>query len=302
MHQSLPSFALMLLFFTPAASSSARENNQLYIDCSPSLIKCGSAKTNISYPFWTEGRLDKCAYRKEFKISCNEEDNSFEIAIESRTYRIKEIDYENHKATIVDKDYYLGNAENPCLHPSSNISLDYRLLDYTEEDVKLTFLYDCPSPVQDDPNFKFLNCSSKHLSGGYSSAYFTHLLHITGPFVGCQVTEVHILERNRERLFANPEASWDDVLKEGFEVTWSTIDPGRRCWDCVQSNGNCGYNEASPAHPTCHCSGKLYPATCPHGKHLFSSVLLPPSSPSLCREEIAQLLYLLIIIKLLLLC
>ncbi|KAJ8641831.1 hypothetical protein MRB53_018525 [Persea americana] len=269
-HPSLPSFILALLFFLlllqfffMRASSSTQEVSQPQRDCSPSVSVCGSAKMHISYPFWTIGRLDNCAYRKEFEISCNPGDSSFEIVIESNKYRVKEIDYENHRATIVDTAYFSNQDTTTCLRPLNTSTLNYGLFDYTEGDLKLTFLDHCSSRVKKDPYFKFLDCLSKHLSGGY--AYVTLLTHVTAPFKDCQVREITILERNRERFFMNPEASWNEVLEEGFEVTWSAIDPGRRCWECVQSKGYCGYNEASPAHPTCNCNGKTYPATCPHG-------------------------------------
>ncbi|XXG65475.1 hypothetical protein AAC387_Pa05g3167 [Persea americana] len=269
-HPSLPSFILALLFFLllpqfffVRASSSTQEVSQPQRDCSPSVSVCGSAKMHISYPFWTMGRLDNCAYRKEFEISCNPGDSSFEIVIESNKYRVKEIDYENHRATIVDTAYFSNQDTTTCLRPLNTSTLNYGLFDYTEGDLKLTFLDHCSSRVEKDPYFKFLDCLSKHLSGGY--AYVTLRTHVTAPFKDCQVTEITILERNRERFFMNIEASWNEVLEEGFEVTWSAIDPGRRCWECVQSKGYCGYNEASPAHPTCNCNGKTYPATCPHG-------------------------------------
>ncbi|RWR82052.1 LEAF RUST 10 DISEASE-RESISTANCE LOCUS RECEPTOR-LIKE PROTEIN KINASE-like protein 2.4 isoform X2 [Cinnamomum micranthum f. kanehirae] len=64
------------------------------------------------------------------------------------------------------------------------------------------------------------------------------------------------------QLLSNPDY-WNDVLRGGFEVTWSAIDPDHRCWDCVQSNGHCGYNVDPPTNPTCYCKGKQHHYMCP---------------------------------------
>ena len=276
-HHSLPSFLIVLLFFTPAASS-AEEDNQPYSDCSPSPYDCGNVKLNISYPFWTQGRPEYCGYPKEFEITCNETDNSSEIEIQSRKYHVKQIDYENQTTTILDKAYFADDDNTICLRPPSNTSLGLNLFNFTQRDLNLSFIYNCSSlPRFDNPYFKFFNCSSDPLLSNYF--YFTLLPDFTGFFTHCKVIKLPVLETNREELEAWMLGFGDlnDILKEGFEVTWSLIDPYHQCWDCVKSNGNCGLNQTSLPEFACYCNGIPHPRTCPPpqypvpapGKHLF---------------------------------
>ncbi|RWR82068.1 LEAF RUST 10 DISEASE-RESISTANCE LOCUS RECEPTOR-LIKE PROTEIN KINASE-like protein 2.1 isoform X3 [Cinnamomum micranthum f. kanehirae] len=256
-HQSLPySFLLIVLLFFMPASSSAQ-------DCSPSLFECGNVKLRISYPFWTKGRPEYCGYPNELEIKCNKTDNSSEIVIQSRKYHVMKINYENQTATIVDKDYYFANKDmTPCRRPSSNTSIDINLFNYTKGDLNLSFLYNCPFLVQDNPDFRFFNCSSNHYR---DYAYFTFLQHITGPFINCHVIQIPILELNRDLLLEKEKAEeyWIDVLAGGFEVTWSSSDLDYRCRDCVKSNGHCRFDETSPQKRACYCNGASYPDMCP---------------------------------------
>ncbi|RWR82060.1 LEAF RUST 10 DISEASE-RESISTANCE LOCUS RECEPTOR-LIKE PROTEIN KINASE-like protein 1.2 isoform X6 [Cinnamomum micranthum f. kanehirae] len=278
-YQSLPkSFILLvLLFFMPAsASSSTGEVNQPHSDCSPLLFQCGKVQHNISYPFWTKGYPEHCSYEIFFEIKCNPEDNSSEIVIQSHKYHVKEINYENQIVTIVDEDYFDHGRDNSCLRPSRNTTFDSKLLDYyfrrdrIEGDGMLLFLYNCshnPSEDHLNPFIKSLKCLSvSHQSSSptfYASKWFIEEEGLMG-WGGCQVIEIPILQRNMHRLLFNPDA-WTDVLREGFEVKWSAIDPDHRCWNCVRSNGHCGYNADSPTSPTCYCKGKPHLYTCPSG-------------------------------------
>ncbi|XXG65479.1 hypothetical protein AAC387_Pa05g3170 [Persea americana] len=65
-HHSLPSFLIVLLFFTPAASS-VEEDNQPYNDCSPSPYDCGNVKLDISYPFWHRAVRNIAATQKSLE-------------------------------------------------------------------------------------------------------------------------------------------------------------------------------------------------------------------------------------------
>ncbi|KAJ8641844.1 hypothetical protein MRB53_018538 [Persea americana] len=174
--------------------------------------------------------------------------------------------------------------------PSSlrSTTLDFKLFDYCfgrdrnerdpiEGDSTLFFLYNCSNPVEDDPkpfNIKPFKCQSvsnqSNNKAFYTSRWSIEKEEALMGWGGCQVIKIPILKRNKKRLFFNPGA-WNDVLGEGFEVKWSVIDPDHRCWDCVQSNGHCGYNVDSPTNPTCYCKGKPHLYICPPGKHLSSS-------------------------------
>ncbi|RWR82067.1 LEAF RUST 10 DISEASE-RESISTANCE LOCUS RECEPTOR-LIKE PROTEIN KINASE-like protein 2.4 [Cinnamomum micranthum f. kanehirae] len=272
-HQSLSSFLLIvLLFFSPA--SSAHEDNQRFLDCLPTTFDCGGAQLNISYPFWTEDTPEHCRSPQELEmeIKCNRADNSSEIVIQKRLYHVMRIDYKDQKATIVDKDYYLVHKDMiPCHAPSSNTSLDSNLLNYTQRDLNLSFLYNCPHPLgQDNPDFKFINCSSSNQYRDH--AYFTFLQHITGPFINCHMIKIPIHSTNKDRLiWLNPEEFWIvNVLAGGFEVSWSFTLFDHLCWEyCLVSNGQCRSNETSPKKRECYCDGNSFPDECP-----------PPPSPA----------------------
>ncbi|RWR82051.1 LEAF RUST 10 DISEASE-RESISTANCE LOCUS RECEPTOR-LIKE PROTEIN KINASE-like protein 1.2 [Cinnamomum micranthum f. kanehirae] len=262
-HQSLPSFLIVLLFFTPATSST-EEDNQRYSDCSPSPYDCGNVKLNISYPFWTPGRPECCGYPKVFGITCNKADNSSEIEIQSRKYHVMQIEYEYQTTTILDKAYFAIDDNTICLRPSSNTSLYLNLFSYTQRDLNLSFIYNCPLlPRYNEPYYNFFNCYSDPSSSNYT--YFTLLPAITELSTDCQVIKSPILEKNREELeaWALGFEAWNDILKEGFEVTWSLIDPDHQCWDYVKSNGHCGLNQTYHHEFACYCNGIPHPETCP---------------------------------------
>ncbi|KAJ8641845.1 hypothetical protein MRB53_018539 [Persea americana] len=285
-HQSLPSFLLIvLLFFTPA--SSAPEDNQQFRDCSPTPFDCGGVQLNISYPFWTEGTPEHCRFPHENEIECNRIDNSFEIEIQSREYHVMKIDYEYQTATIVDKDYYSVNKSMiPCHAPSSITSPDFNLFNYTQRDLNLSFLCICHAPPAQNHLLKFPNCSSDDLS---DHANFTLLEFITDRFKNClEVRPIPILRTNKDPPSQNPGEFWIDVLDRGFEVTWSLTELDYFCSrDCFESNGHCRFNETSPLERACSCNGTQYPDKCPPppppapapapapspGKHLVSSSL-----------------------------
>ncbi|RWR82063.1 LEAF RUST 10 DISEASE-RESISTANCE LOCUS RECEPTOR-LIKE PROTEIN KINASE-like protein 2.4 isoform X2 [Cinnamomum micranthum f. kanehirae] len=272
-HQSLSSFLLIvLLFFTPP--SSAQEYYQRFLDCLPTPFDCGGAQLPIGYPFWTQGHPEHCRSPQELEmeIKCSRTDNSFEIVIQNRPYRVIEIDYEDQKATIVDKDYYLANESKiPCHAPSSNTNFDFNLFNYTQRDLNL-FFYNCPDLLaQNEIYLKFLNCSDDLSDHAY---YFAFEEHTTGPFENCSVIKIPILHKNTKRLLENPDKYWTDVLAGGFEITWSFTYFDRLCWDCFESKGHCGLHETSALQRYCYCNGTRYPDKCPPSPGAITGVIL----------------------------
>ncbi|XXG65488.1 hypothetical protein AAC387_Pa05g3177 [Persea americana] len=261
-HQSLPSFLLIvLLFFTPA--SSAPEDNQQFRDCSPTPFDCGGVQLNIGYPFWTEGTPEHCRFPHENEIECNRIDNSFQIEIQSREYHVMKIDYEYQTATIVDKDYYSVNKSMiPCHAPSNITSPDLNLFNYTQRDLNISFLCISHAPSAQNHLLKFPNCSSDDLS---DLANFTLLEYITDRFKNClKVIPIPIHRTNKDPPSQNPGEFWIDVLARGFEVTWSLTELDYFCSrDCFESNGHCRFNETSPLKRACSCNGTQYPDKCP---------------------------------------
>ncbi|RWR82065.1 LEAF RUST 10 DISEASE-RESISTANCE LOCUS RECEPTOR-LIKE PROTEIN KINASE-like protein 2.4 isoform X2 [Cinnamomum micranthum f. kanehirae] len=271
-HQSLSSFLLIVLLFSTPASS-AQEDNQQFLDCFYPPFDCGSVQ--IRYPFWTEDSPENCRFPHENEIKCNTNDNSSEIVIQKRPYHVMKIEYEEQKATIVDKDYYLANeSKNPCFAPFSNTILDFNLFNYTHGDLNLSFLK-CPGPLpQNNIYLKFLtSCSSDDLSD--QAYYFTFEEHITGPFKDCRVIKVPILHENKARLLKNPDKFWIDVLVGGFEVTWSFTHFDHLCRHCFESKGQyCGHHETSALQRACYCNGTPYPDKCPPSLGAITGVIL----------------------------
>ncbi|RWR82053.1 LEAF RUST 10 DISEASE-RESISTANCE LOCUS RECEPTOR-LIKE PROTEIN KINASE-like protein 1.2 [Cinnamomum micranthum f. kanehirae] len=221
-----------------AASSFAGEVNQPHNDCSPFLFQCGKIQHDINYPFWTKDYPGYCSYEKKFEIKCNQTDNSSEIVIQSHNYHVEEINYENKTVTIVDKDYFDHNKEDTCLRPSRNTTLDFKLFGYYFER---------------DPN------EGDRFEG---DGMLLFLYNFSTNLVEDHPNPFNI--KPLKCLFVSNQSS-------EFEVKWSMIEPHYRCWDCVQSNGHCGYNVDSPPNPTCHYKGKPHLYMCPLGKHLSSS-------------------------------
>ena len=116
---------------------------------------------------------------------------------------IEEINYENKKVTIIDKDYFDHNKDKSCLRPSMITTLNFKLFVYCleryriEGDGKLTVLYNCSNPVEDhlNPLIKSLKCRSvSNQSRGYT--YFTLPQYLEEVVMGwgCQVIEISIIK------------------------------------------------------------------------------------------------------------
>ncbi|XP_021302680.1 LEAF RUST 10 DISEASE-RESISTANCE LOCUS RECEPTOR-LIKE PROTEIN KINASE-like 1.2 isoform X2 [Sorghum bicolor] len=234
-----------------------------YSSCTPTPYSCGSVQFDVGYPLSVDGgadRPDYCSF-PGYRLSCTSTNGSSKLLITMNppaggawTFQVTGVDYENRLLTLVDQ----GLAQQTCLQPYRNTTIDGALFAYTDRDQFLTVYVNCSGGGGSLPLVvDVLSC----LSGG-TSYYSTDNGTVAPDLLGtCSSTLV--VPYNSSMAAAAGSSGLGNAVRGGFAARW-TAGAGW-CRDCENSGGRCGYNSTSPTDHTCYCSDGTVIGACSSG-------------------------------------
>ncbi|XP_062181504.1 LEAF RUST 10 DISEASE-RESISTANCE LOCUS RECEPTOR-LIKE PROTEIN KINASE-like 1.2 isoform X2 [Phragmites australis] len=214
-----------------------------YSNCTPTPYQCGSVKFDVGYPFSVTGvnRPDYCSF-PGYSLSCT--NDKLVIDENSTGFQVTSVDYDNHLLTVIDQSL----AEQTCLQPYRNTTINDTMFMYTDRDQFLTVYINCSATSSSIPfAYDIFSC----LSGGRS--YYTLDNGTLAPDVmgSCTSTLVTPYNSTMAGSLAAGNSSLGDAIKGGFAVKWKAGTGW--CGDCRYSGGICGYNGSYPSDQTCFC-------------------------------------------------
>jgi hypothetical protein len=231
-------FVIFMVFVEVPVSLCSHDS---YSSCS-SPFNCGHI-TDLSYPFWGDGRPDACGH-PDLKLNCSE--NIATIEIMNVTYRVLDADHSTKILKIVREDYLVGGF---CSPDFVNTTLDSEFFDYGPGSYfNITLLYGCPTA--NIPPLFTCNIDGIANKGGciIDGAH--------GPGLCAKSVVVPVLATHYQDI-----GNWpiiEDAIKVGFDVKWKE---GADCSACTGSKGVCGY-DLSKNQPTCYCRNQSNGLTC----------------------------------------
>ncbi|XP_058087252.1 LEAF RUST 10 DISEASE-RESISTANCE LOCUS RECEPTOR-LIKE PROTEIN KINASE-like 1.2 isoform X3 [Magnolia sinica] len=229
---------LFLLIFVSTSFSNGQP------DCAPPPFNCGEIK-DISYSFWTVDHSHNCSHLG-FELRC--EDNTPQIKIGSRKYRVNKIVHEEKKLKVADMDF----KGKKCPKPPINATVDFSLFEYATDDSNLILYYDCsPSNIPNSPSFPSLTIVYYIIKAGP--------LHVPERFRSCKVSVIPLPE-SVARSLKDVLSTYGDAWNKVFDLKWTVDLP--KCTDCVRSGGNCSYSSTNPTEPIRNCESQPNHATC----------------------------------------
>ncbi|KAG5093164.1 hypothetical protein JHK82_051942 [Glycine max] len=217
--------------------------------CHVTSFNCGSI-TNLSYPFTGGDRPSFCG-PPQFHLNCRNGVVA-ELNISSVSYRVIDIDSEDHTLTLARLDLW----NETCTDVYVNSTFDGPVFSYGSGNQNLTLFYECKptSRIIETPENLF-NCWS---NGDKNNSYS-----LVGPFpldpilevVECdEHVKVPILKVQADRLVEN-RSLLGEVLMKGFNVNY--MNPYEsECFECLDSGGVCGFDSDNDEH-ICICGDHL---------------------------------------------
>ncbi|KAH1156709.1 hypothetical protein GLYMA_18G294800v4 [Glycine max] len=217
--------------------------------CHVTSFNCGSI-TNLSYPFTGGDRPSFCG-PPQFLLNCRNGVVA-ELNISSVSYRVIDIDSEDHTLTLARLDLW----NETCTDVYVNSTFDGPVFSYGSGNQNLTLFYECKptSRIIETPENLF-NCWS---NGDKNNSYS-----LVGPFpldpilevVECdEHVKVPILKVQADRLVEN-RSLLGEVLMKGFNVNY--MNPYEsECFECLDSGGVCGFDSDNDEH-ICICGDHL---------------------------------------------
>ncbi|XP_031404088.1 LEAF RUST 10 DISEASE-RESISTANCE LOCUS RECEPTOR-LIKE PROTEIN KINASE-like 1.2 isoform X5 [Punica granatum] len=198
----------------------------------------------ISYPFWkiddgsnTNGSTQNayCGY-PGFGLSCAPSNDTFPVlALPSDNYYVKHINYASKSVTLIDIDL-VGKS---CPRAQHNVTIDSLPLDYHQDDVNITFYFNCSI----DGVYEPLAVSPIPCLGQYMGKPSYVFLEGEEPeefdWAGkCEDTVVATVRRTEvtESDLINQFAR---AMNTGFILDWDTA---KECGECESTGGRCGFN------------------------------------------------------------
>ncbi|KAF3444292.1 hypothetical protein FNV43_RR13982 [Rhamnella rubrinervis] len=235
----------VLIFIHEPSSSSADE----YSDCAAD-FECGNIR--VGYPFWGSDRPEHCGHPK-LELNCTTGDVTV-ITISSDTYRVLDVNENDHTLTAVRTDYW----DNVCPQTETdlrNITLDTSIVNYTTQGYQsLTLFYTCTSQLA-LPSSNQFNCSSGSGSESTTNYFLAGELTLprNAPYAllltrsgTCQASVVlRISETQVETLESQAsEENLKTAINDGFELEWDANNT--LCDECQSdSSRRCGYSLTS---------------------------------------------------------
>ncbi|XP_066368113.1 LEAF RUST 10 DISEASE-RESISTANCEUS RECEPTOR-LIKE PROTEIN KINASE-like 2.5 [Miscanthus floridulus] len=233
-----------------------------YSNCAPTPYRCGSVQFDVGYPLSVTGSDDQPDYCSfpGYRLSCTSTNGSSKLLITMNapagawTFQVTGVDYENRLLTLVDQ----GLAQQTCLQPYRNTTIDGARFAYTDRDQFLTVYVNCSGGGSAPLVVDVLSC----LSEGRS--YYSLDNGTVAPDVLGTCSSTLVVPYNSSMDAAGSSGlTLGNAIKGGFAARW-TAGAGW-CRDCENSGGRCGYNSSSPSDHTCYCSDGTFLGTCSSG-------------------------------------
>ncbi|XP_068644023.1 LEAF RUST 10 DISEASE-RESISTANCEUS RECEPTOR-LIKE PROTEIN KINASE-like 1.2 [Aristolochia californica] len=241
------SFFVSIILFISARSSNSQGDDP-FKTCKPYPFSCGSMN-NVTYPFLAGDRPPVCGYTN-MTLTCENESPKIVIGLEK--YIVKNISYRERLLTIVETDIWSGD----CPRPSTETTIT-NAYEFASPKEVLSIYYDCLNDLSAHKDLIVIRCRGNH-------SYLSAKPKNSDIAKDCsQTIEVHAMEGARDRLTRN-EASYVEVLKEGFQVKW-LVGAGW-CTECVLSGGICGSNPTVLEQTICLCPDGTRYASCEQGR------------------------------------
>ncbi|POO01886.1 Wall-associated receptor kinase, C-terminal [Trema orientale] len=190
----------------------------------------------------------------------------------SQRFRVLELDQAARTLNLAITDL----SDSSCPDKFSNTSLDSITFSFTAKDRMAALLYECYQT-------KHLGLMSFSYDGSNfsRSGYFmmeADLGYEFPPRLSCGVTVfVPVMEKAVGKLMSK-EVDVEEVLDEGFEVSWSSIEE-EKCRDCIVSGGKCG-RSTTVYEFSCFCPDyKAYAWSCSSSTTGTTQDMVPASDP-----------------------
>ncbi|CAK7344263.1 unnamed protein product [Dovyalis caffra] len=214
------------------------QEDERYVSCSNS-FDCGNIK-NIGYSFWGSNRPDYCGY-PELEIDCSKQDP--EIKIMQVTYKVLDVNNQTRTLMVARTDY----AENICPTQLFNTTFNPNLLNYTQDDHKMTISTPFTCSIDSTNTTGYFAATADFSSLGRAAATLISYL------VSCNNSVIVPLRQSAlQSIISNATVSnLLGALNQGFGLEWDAKD--NLCVTCKDSGGQCGYNQNTAAF-ACYCA------------------------------------------------
>ncbi|XP_058722462.1 LEAF RUST 10 DISEASE-RESISTANCE LOCUS RECEPTOR-LIKE PROTEIN KINASE-like 1.2 isoform X1 [Vicia villosa] len=262
-------FLFLLFFLFPIHVNSDAKSFKL---CAP--FTCGSF-TKITYPFWNVNNQPNYCGHPNFTLDCQQ--NNLTIDINSQQFHIIDINQASQLLKIARLDLWSYDAANVPSCPDTNVNLNSDFFKYTSNDENYTLLSECdPFPNDSYGSSPLRSEVSQQISCLVDSkpqdAYLV---------LNTKMPDFAVLDCKNDIKVYGPriEESSDtvvNVLKEGFEVTWSGVDDDI-CNYCKKYGGRCGYNTTKSAF-MCICPNQQSYGDCGFCRENSTTEIWPDES------------------------
>ncbi|KAL3529256.1 hypothetical protein ACH5RR_008578 [Cinchona calisaya] len=244
-------FLLFFPFFISFFFNKSNGTNSTSLSAYCYSSKCGDLE--VKYPFWIQNNITAIQYcdYQGFGLECLPSSISGKqnliLHLPNDDFYVKNISYTNYTLTLVDIDV---TTNLTCPRARHNFTLEgLPLLDYSMQDLNLTFYFNCTNFVPSLTSAYALDCLR---SGGNSS--YVSLETNTTNFDWLKVCEDKVVATVFEREINGMNNIWASMfayaMNDGFVLDWHT---GIDCAKCELSEGHCGYNNNTKDF-LCFCS------------------------------------------------
>ncbi|XP_065860763.1 LEAF RUST 10 DISEASE-RESISTANCEUS RECEPTOR-LIKE PROTEIN KINASE-like 2.4 [Euphorbia lathyris] len=254
----------ILLIFAPSSYS---QEDMHYSECVKP-FDCGNL-TNLSYPFWSDGRRSELCGFEGFKLRCVD-DEFPAITIENKDFLVVSIDQSQKEMAIAPMD--LWDDSCPDDTGFTNITLATSpfsfVPDFYTKFSNISLFYNC-TDLKSTQRFGQFGC---RVNGEEREAFYVYDV-IWGRIWMPECTiKVQIPVPQTSLVGDQGLNDLGRVLREGFNVSYNYNED---CVKCSDSGGICGTNLTNRGF-TCLCPGHPYPDSCPKrtgsDRNIFSSV------------------------------
>ncbi|KAI5559269.1 hypothetical protein BDE02_17G098500 [Populus trichocarpa] len=260
---------LVTLFFSLHLTTSLLSNDTSNLSNCNQNFSCGNL-TNVTYPFTGGLRPSHCG-PPEFGLTCEDESVTI-LKANSLSYRVTRLDQTSQTLRLSRSDLY---DDGKCTLQFTNTTLDNRIFSLGSSH-ELYLFYGCKkindSVMGSDqlPKISRFSCDNHGVTEeGFFSIVYPYGTEYSFPNTfECQTTiRVPIPSTRAQQLFDN-ESVVGEVLKEGFDVSYSNP-YSANCTKCYKEHpgGYCGF-DTQLGKPICICNDKLCPEFSRSGRRL----------------------------------
>ncbi|WVZ26064.1 hypothetical protein V8G54_004608 [Vigna mungo] len=225
---------LASMFLVLVASISSQEENK-HEECSKP-FSCGL--TSIYYPFWGGSRPSYCASNHQFKLNCEDNQNST-LQLGSQTFQVLHFDPVQYSVKMVRTGIVYDNCSSSTV---TNNSVDSNLFRYLNVR-NITIYYGCPYSLISNITRSFQCKDDGNKSAFYGDPASGKVQDCDGARIEVQVAQELDPDGGIQGL--------NKALSEGFEIHLISEAQVQQCLKCVSTNGTCGANNESQF--SCFC-------------------------------------------------